>query len=487
MNKKTNKRLFKNAGYSIVVTAIVVAVVILLNVLVSAIPEKYTRFDMTKTNLYTATSEETAKCLGRLDQDLIVYYLCAAGEEDMTVKTFVENYVGLSDHISLKYIDPVVYPNFYANYGIEKLTSNTVIVENQNLKDKEGKPLYFVINGGVSSTTDTTEGLSEFYGWTMDSNAYYNTGTMVYYPASFVGEQQMATAVNYVTNTVWPQVYVLSGHGEDDLTYWHNVISNNIIQFNTLLLGESIPEDCDMIIVYNPKFDLTDAEYELLSKYLNQGKDIVFMMQHSKESDFANFNKLFESYGFTMDNDNYIMELSPDHLLSASYPYIFVPTLGEDKAFTTIKKNNLYALNYYALPISETASHRSSITFNPICYTDTGYLATWEGDEFDNSSTSKYVSGAHIVEAYDEIETNIYIFTGIFLGDRSYNYMALSDILKESCNVNLTVEIDSVDLAYDRLSILESEANTWSTVVQIVIPAVVLLAGVIVFIIRRRK
>lgn len=486
MNKKTNKNLFKNAGYSIVVTAVVVAVVILLNVLVSAIPEQYTRFDLTKTGLYTATSEETAKCLAELDQDLIVYYLCAAGEEDITVKTFMENYVALSDHISMKNIDPVVYPNFFANYGIETLTSNTVIVVNENLTDDEGKPLYFVINGGTSSTTDTTEGLSEFYGWSMDANAYYTTGAILYYPATFVGEQQMATAINYVTNTVWPQVYVLSGHGEEDLTYLHDAISNNIIQFNTLLLGDSIPEDCEMIIVHNPKFDLTDAEYELLSQYLNQGNDMLFMMTHSKESDLANFNKLFESYGFSIDNEHYIMELSNAHLLSAQYPYIFVPTLGEDSAFATINKNNLYVYSYYALPISETSSHRSSITFNPICFTNTGYLATWEGDEYDNTSTSKYISGAHIVEAYDEVETNIYIFTGIFV-DGPYNYMVLSDILKESCNVELTVEIESVDLAYDQLSILESEANLWGSIVQIVIPATVLLAGVIVFIIRRRK
>ncbi|MBR5137778.1 MAG: Gldg family protein [Clostridia bacterium] len=488
MNKRNN-RLVKNAGYSLVVSAIVLAVVILLNVLVNAIPVQYTRFDMTRTGLYTATSKETEECLALLDQDIKLYYLCSSGQEDITVKTFVENYATLSSHFEFKVIDPVVYPNFASNYDIENITSNTLIVVNENLLDDKGKPLFYVISGGEHSSLtedDLQNGAvaSEFYGWAQDINAYYS-GVTAYYPATFMGEQKMAQAINYVTNEEWPQVYVLAGHGEKKVDYFYDAISNDIIKFNSLTLGAEIPEDCRMILVFEPSLDLTQQEYELLLQYANDGGDIMFVMARSTESKLENFAKLFENYGFAIDFDHYVNEISPSKQYNDDYPFIFYPTLGEDIAFETINKKGIKFMSYYSMPIVELESHRSSIEFNKICNTTTGYLAQWD-DEFPDKNTTEYITGAHIVEKYDDVETNIYVFTGV-VSDKSYNYLAFSDILKEICDVTLAIEIESVDLAYDQLDLLQSEVSFWSTVVQIVIPAVVLVAGIIVFVIRRRK
>ncbi len=489
-NKKTSKHLVRNAGYSLTISAIVLVVVILVNVLVSAIPLQYTRFDMTKTGLYTATSPETEECLAQLDQDIILYYLCESGAEDLTVKTFVEKYATLSDHVTFKVIDPVVYPNFAAEYEVENAVSNTLVVVNENMTDDAGNPLSYVVQGGLATSVTEQQAqenvLSEFYGWKVDVNAYYSTGATVYYPATFIGEQQMAKAINYVTNTEWPKVYMLSGHGEGDLSRYYDLISNDIIKFENLMLGDPIPEDCRMIIVFQPIFDLTEQEYDQLSKYLNDGGDIMFLMSHSDKSDLANFSKLFESYGFEIDYDHYVLESSPSRQLYSDYPYIFAPLLTDSIAFESIEKMNIYVVNYYAMPINELASHRSSITFNKLCYTQTGYLSTWTDEMPDSTKTYPFVTGAHVVEAYEDIETNIYLFTGLF-ADKVYNYAVLSDILKETCDVVLTVEIESIDLSYDQLNLLESEASLWSTIVQIVIPSVVLVAGVVMFIIRRRK
>ena len=486
---KNNNRLIKNAGYSIVISAVVLAVVILFNVLVSAIPIQYTRFDLTRTGLYTATSLETEMCLAELKHDLKFYYICASGEEDITAKTFVENYATLSDHIQLKIIDPVVYPNFASNYDIETITSNTLIVVNENLLDDKGEPLYYVIQGGASSSIDQDDiqngvVVSEFYGWKQDLNAYYS-GVTEYYPATFMGEQKMAQAINYVTNEEWPQVYILSGHGEKEMDKYYDMFSNDIIKFNSLILGDNVPEDCRMIIVFEPAFDLTEQEYEVLVEYANNGGNLMFIMARSTESKLENFAKLFENYGFAVDYDHYINEVSTSKQYSDQYPYIFYPTLGEDKAFETLNKNNLMFMSYYSMPIIELESHRSSIEFNKICYTSTGYLVQWN-DEFPDKSTSEHVTGAHIVEKYDDVETNIYVFTGV-ISDKLYNYMIISDVLKEICDVSLAIEIDSIDLSYDRLDLLQSEVSFWSTTLEIVVPSIVLVAGIIVFVIRRRK
>ncbi len=483
---KNNKQIFKNAGFSLAVTAIVIAIVIFLNVLVSAIPTQYTQFDMTKNSLYTATSKETKDSLAKLDTDLTIYYICGTGKEDLTVKAFVDNYASLSDHLTVKRIDPVQYPNFTEPYGIsaEKLYDNTVIVVNDTQKNTSGKSLFYVINGGVHGSTQQTTGLSEFYQWDVDKNTYYSTGQAYYYTSAFKGEQAMATAVNYVTNTVWPQCYVLTGHGEADITEMYNGISNDVIQFNSLILGDKVPEDCDVIIVCSPTQDLSDMELQSLTDYLNRGGNLLIMVERA-ESGLANFSRLFESYGFSVDNERYVTETSSNRLLSAGSPYIFAPSRVSDPVFDIFDKNGLYAVNINALPIVESDSHRSTVTFSELLYTDTGVLTKFSDDSADGDATH-IVTGAHIAESYDNADTNIYIFTGRF-HDQLYNYLIISDILKNTCSVTPAVEIPGVDMSYDQLIMLESESKPWKIVVQFVVPLTILAAGIIVFVIRRRK
>ena len=483
---KKNKQVFKNAGFSLAVTAIVIAIVIFANVLVSAVPTQYTQFDMTKNSLYTATSKETKDSLAALDYDLTIYYICGSGREDLTVKSFVDNYASLSDRIAVKRIDPLQYPNFSEQYGVaaENLYDNTVIMVNESLQNANGEPLYYVINGGKHSSATETTGLSEFYQWDVDMNTYYSTGQVYYYTSEFKGEQRMATAVNYVTNTVWPQCYVLTGHGEPDITEMYTGISNDVIRFQTLILGDKVPDDCDAIIICSPSQDISAAEAQALIDYLNRGGDIIFMLEHT-DKEMTNLSKVFDAYGFSVTFDEYIRETNAGRLPQASAPYIFAPYHVSDAVFELFKRNNLYAINMNAMPIVENASHRSSVIFTELLYTDTGVLTRFS-DDTEDGEAAHYVTGAHISEAFDDVEANIYVFTGRFY-DQLYNYLIISDVLKNTCSVTSVVDIPGVDMSYDQLVMLESESRPWKIIVQFVVPLTILAAGIIVFVVRRRK
>ena len=67
-----NKKSLKNGSYSMAVTAIVIAVLVVVNLIVGQIPEKYTQVDVSTQKLYTI-SDETVSYLKNLDTDITIY------------------------------------------------------------------------------------------------------------------------------------------------------------------------------------------------------------------------------------------------------------------------------------------------------------------------------------------------------------------------------------------------------------------------------
>ena len=85
MNKKLNKKYLKIGSFSMVMTAVVLAAVILLNLFVAEIPSTYTKYDLSSLQLYSI-SEETEQILSGVEEDVNVYILTGisggTGEED---------------------------------------------------------------------------------------------------------------------------------------------------------------------------------------------------------------------------------------------------------------------------------------------------------------------------------------------------------------------------------------------------------------------
>lgn len=86
-------------------------------------------------------------------------------------------------------------------------------------------------------------------------------------------------------------VYFLTGHGEyltssqenTGLSKFKQLLSDNNIHSNTLMLGmtQSIPEDCDVLIIAGPKNQLSQEEETLIADYLIKGGDALFLIEHT--------------------------------------------------------------------------------------------------------------------------------------------------------------------------------------------------------------
>ena len=100
-------RSFKVGGYSVAATAIVVAIAIMANIFVSALPASVTQFDTTSNQLFTV-SEQTERLVGGLDEEVTIYWVVRSGYEESYIGTLLDQYKALSDNLRVIKKDPDV-------------------------------------------------------------------------------------------------------------------------------------------------------------------------------------------------------------------------------------------------------------------------------------------------------------------------------------------------------------------------------------------
>lgn len=106
--KKTHRKL-RQGGYLAATTAIVVAIVVFLNLIVGQLPTHLLEFDLSDKQLYTVT-DTSKEFLAGLDKDVEIVVLAEESNVDERIAKFLDNYAALSSHITVTEVDPVAPP-----------------------------------------------------------------------------------------------------------------------------------------------------------------------------------------------------------------------------------------------------------------------------------------------------------------------------------------------------------------------------------------
>ena len=117
--KKPASLSLRGGSYSLILTAVVLALVMVLNVLAGALPENMTKYDMSATKLYSVTGN-TRAVISALEDDVTIYWIVQAGEEDDVIENLLGRYESLSEHIQVVKKNPDVYPAFAEQYTDER-------------------------------------------------------------------------------------------------------------------------------------------------------------------------------------------------------------------------------------------------------------------------------------------------------------------------------------------------------------------------------
>ena len=267
-----NRLAFQGGSYSLMVTAIVLAILILVNILASALPASLTLYDISASKLYSITSN-TKVVVNALEEDVTIYWIVQSGEEDDVIETLLNKYDSLSDHISVVKRNPDVYPTFAEQYTSETVQNNSLVVE--------------------CGDRSRYIGYDDIYIQEADLYSYS-------YSTSFDGEGAITSAIDYVTTEDLPQLYVVEGHGEQELSAtFSDQIEKENIEINTLslLTVDEIPEEADCVMIYEPSSDISQEEAELLSNYTKNGGRLLVMAGPTEDGVLENLYSLLAEYG----------------------------------------------------------------------------------------------------------------------------------------------------------------------------------------------
>lgn len=466
------KKLFqsndsKRGSYTLAMTSIVIAIVIVFNMIVNLIPENKRQFDISSTNIYEISSK-SKKIINKVDHDVTFYVLAEKSSTDKRIKTFINKYASLSDKIHIKWIDPVLHPSALTKYGAEE---NNIVIS-------------------CKKTNRTTT--VSFDDILVSSASYYSTSSSA---SSFDGDGQLTSALNYVTSDKEYKAYYTSGHGESSLSSEvTSLLTKSRISTSDLLLmtATSIPDDCDLLIIDGATSDFTKDEVKLLSSYLKKGGKIVTLLAQTNKS-MKNLYGLLKDYGLTVQS-GYIADTERSY--QGNYYYL-IPNLSVSGDMASgISSNSVMMINSRGMTQSTPA--RDSISTDSFMTTSSNGYAVTEKKQTQGT----YVLGATSTESVKvknskgkkvTKESRLTVYGSNMLIDEQItsSFSSLENLTLFTNSV--TASLDNADNVSISPKSLEVSYNTiahpgpFSILVVFVIPVGLIIGGFIVWFRRRRR
>ena len=475
LNKKASSqsgRVFRSGLLSTAILAAAIVLAILVNLLVRAIPSKYTEFDLSEAGLYTL-SDSSVQLVQSLQQDVHIYYLCETGSEDAILTKLLDHYAAESGCITWEEKDPALYPTFAAQYGAEDTSSGSLI-----------------LTSGDRSTVLDAADLYEY-----DYSDYYTTGSA---SVTFGGEKQITSAIYKLTAAEESHAYYTTNHGEQELTssLTEALEAQNITAQPLDLLTGTIPEDCDLLIINAPTTDFSAGdglvdEISQLEAYLDAGGKVL--LTSSVYAETPQLDAVMASFGLNRE-PGLIVEGDSGMALYGS-AYSLLPEYASTVESTAL--NGVNEKNHVMLSVAQGVSitETDGVTAEALLYTsdeayskaDVNNVTTLEQESSDAAGPFTLAAWARNDDTGAEV---IWIGCSNMDNEQIYQSMPGNLTFLQGCAASLVGQdllIDTKALEADPITVSGSTAAALGLTFVFVLPALVLVAGAVVVLLRRRR
>lgn len=511
------RKKFKYGGLATAITCIVIAIVVVANVLVSKMVEKYpVKLDLTESAMYEI-SDETIDYVKALEQEVDFIVLMdeskfqTNGTYLKMVYEIMERYTQYSDKINLTYVDPTLNPdvvNQYQEHYSGTLKNGDVIIANAADRTKMR-----VANVDNMFTYD-----QEKYYYYM----YYGYYTLEDCITAFTGEQDLTAALMYVTDANPVRVGVLAtGNGEALFNATNHAYSLAIFEQNLVKNGYDVteidlysdaldPETYDMLVLPAPVNDLTEDAVNKISDFLyNDGKydhDLIYFADISQSST-PRLDALLETWGIRVektvavesdtDAAQIVTVISGGQSVQVGAP---TATIVDPDYSENLANKNLPIPAPFCRPITLLwESKTSGITSALLQTSDTVYLRELGAEQAadtdpDGAQTIMAVSKRRTGDTIETlVESNIMVISSMMLTDyyimqdTAYNNAEyLMSAVNTMTGKGSGMIIAQKDLSKSTITIEQAQLNVVNVVLY-AIPFAVVVIGIVVFVRRRNK
>lgn len=485
--KFMKSRKAKHGTVAMAITALVIVMVIVLNIIIGLLVNRFPdlELDLTSNNSF-ALQDDTIDYVSHLNNDVTVYILMekdkfeGQGTYFVQAQKMLNKMASKSDgKIKIKYVDLTSNPSFTSNYPNVDWQSSSA----NNIVLVESGKQYKVLT--LTDCFEYDEQTYNYYG------TYSFTGTKI--------EQAVVTAILNVTTDDKVVVDMIKGNNEQDYSSLKSLLENNAYQVNEVSLATGdFDKDAKVAIMYAPSVDLDEKIVEKLSTWLSNdgkyGRSLIYVPT-ADMGEMPNLDDFLKEWGMSIDR-GYVFETDETALVNANSPYAFTVSYGD------YYKDNL---KNSKIPVVVSESHAVNITDENTAHallktTDKAGVLPIDADkswDYKDAITGngENVAAEGVMTNEDKKSSRVVVFGSyVMFSDtimqyNSFNnsayFMNVINTIADKEDVGITIESKSIDNTELGITDVATQ-NTMLVVFVIVIPIAILVAG-FVFWLRRRN
>lgn len=476
-NNSGSKRWLKQTSLTVLLILIIVAVCIGINL---AIQEaNWEDIDFTEDKIHSL-SEKSRQITENINEDVEIILINMSESEE----EFANKYRSINDKISVDVVDDV--------------TARADLIDEYNISANS----YVIIVRSAEKYKILTS--SDLY--TYDYSTYKQIDTR---------EEALTNALIDVTTQEKPVIYNLIGHNKYSTDYFYLFLSDlvdeayEVNDLDLLTTGE-VPEDCSVLIMTTLAEDITEAERDSILEYIkNGGKIILFTDPNATGKEMPNFQKVLDEYGISI-SEGVMLEQDTDKMLYGTSSAILV-TVSPSSSVTSETSMNLRAcfmtsgridfedsekLEELGLEV-ETLASTSGNSFYRTDYSNTS------SSKSDSDEDSGYATvGALIKKTIDDNTTSelIVYSNSIFITNLQIAISQQQAMYALDFYNNEDLAMNSIAYLTDRENMItirkDAEISTYAVTEQqnliilsiiFAIPIIIVVIGIIIWQVRRRK
>ena len=480
--KKSSNEMLKKAvsrtSYLVIMLIIIIAAYIGINMLMEKL--NMTDIDLTADKIYSLS--DTSKQIARsIDQEVKI--ILVNMEDIQSVIDFSNRYSKENDKIIVEEVNDISkYPELAKKYS---LASNDFKI---------------IIECGERSKILTTDDL-----YTYD----YST-----YEQKDLTEEAMTNALLDITTAKKPRIYFLAGNNVNLDSYMYAFKQNlkseaNEVEDLDLLTAGKVPDDCDVLILTTLNTDLKNIERDAILNYIKKGGKIaLFSDANVTKTKMPNFQKVLDEYGVSI-SEGILLEQDSKKMLSNSPSAILVSvesgtSITENINMATsacfINSGKIILKDSKTLEklgvevetlatTSEKAFYRNDLNIESTSKQDSdeqgvatvGALVTKKIDDDTTSKLIVYSNNMFVTSMQISLNSQYYLY--------AYELYNNADLALNSI-AYLTGRDDTIMIRKDTETTTYTVTEQQQVIVLTIIfsvPAVIIIAGIIVWQVRRRK
>lgn len=503
----TSKK-FKHGSLSVVFTVIFVAAIVLVNVILNLVLDRFdVEVDLTEGGIYTI-GEEMEEYIKSSDAKVKMYFtsdeetLETAGSVYKQTLELAKKAVNLNGGYTLEYVDLLANPTFAENY--EGVQEGGIVIECEGT----GRYRFFDIgNDFLQYTMSDGESYSYSDAYMMSMYGYTVTDE------TSIAEQELLSGIMSITKINPVKIGMVTGFGETANADLTALLEKNayVVESVDVDMAEAISEEYDVLIINAPTMDYSTDALNKIDTWLSNGglygKNLVYFASITNPVSTPNFDQFLAEWGLEVGM-GYVCQMDSNYYYSVSgypYPYYQRAEIATDTEYyksMQLDPNASFRANGVR-PVIKLWEEKSNFVNRTILqtYGENCIIAPFDADESFDPSTAESGQYSLIVEAskvrYEGV-TPYYsrviacgseiMFTDYFLSATNYNNaeVAISIFNTISGNAGESIKITPKSFTATTYEIDASQQSGIAVTFVIIIPVIIIVTGIVVWVRRKR-